>query len=197
MRLRGALILTLFVLAACAALPAAHYYTLSSGTFPSFSEAGDISSYRLAIGPATVPLAVDRPQIMLSIASGRYAISDSASWSAPLKREIPRVIAEVVARSLPKARVAAYEQHGGQDADYGVLIDVLRFDSVPSVSVTLEVVWTLRGRNGERLREMRSVFVEPVTTPGIAPLVAAHNKALTKLGGEIARTVDQQRKAQQ
>ena len=87
------------------------------------------------------------------------------------------------------ARVAAHMQQSGRGADFRVLIDVLRFDSAPGFSATLEAVWSVRSSAGARLREARSVFVEPVILPGVDPLVHAHGKALAALAREIAEAV--------
>jgi len=189
-KLRGALIVTLVTLAACAAPAKPRYYTLSSESTALAKAAGEVSEYRVAVGPVSVPEALDRPQIVLRVAPNRYAISDPEHWSEPLKSAIPRVIADEIGQRLPAARVAAHRQHGGQAADYRVLIDVLRFESVPGESITLEAAWSVLSRGGERLREARSVFVEPVDAPGVAPLVAAHGKALAVLSREIADVVD-------
>ncbi len=177
------------MLAGCATPGKTHFHTLSVSPAMPVQVAG-AAAYRVAIGPATVPDALDRPQLVLVAGPSRSVFSDAENWSAPLKREIPRVLAEVVGQRLTSARVGAYAQHGGQDADFGVLIEVRRFESKPGESITLEVLWTVRDRNGERLRETRSVLVEPVSVPGIAPLVRAHEKALVALGQEIAEAIE-------
>lgn len=191
MRTRGLLLISLFVLVGCATPGKPRFHTLSYHlAAPAGSQsAAAVAAYRVAIGPATVPEAIDRPQMVLDVAPGRHAILDGENWSAPLKREIPRVLAEVVGRKLAEARVAAYSQHGGQDADFKVLIDVQRFESIPGTSVSVEALWSVHNRDGKRLREVRSVVVERVSAPGIAPLVEAHSKALAALGGEIAEAV--------
>ncbi|HUX23575.1 MAG TPA: PqiC family protein [Burkholderiales bacterium] len=189
MKRRGALALLLLALAACATPLPTRYYTLS-GELP-LPETATSTTHgsRVAIGPVSVPEALDRQQIVLRVAPDRYAISDADRWAEPLKREIPRVLAEDVGRRLPTADVAAYYQFGAQDAKYRVLIDVLRFESVPGKSITLEAAWSVRNRAGARLREARSVFVEKVDAPGIAPLVIAHDKALAALADKIAEAV--------
>lgn len=191
MRTRDLLLISLFALAGCATLDKSRYHTLSShlGAPVQSRSVAAVATYRVAIGPATVPEALDRQQMVLDVAPGRHAILDTENWSAPLKREIPRMIAEVVGSKLAEARVTAYSQHGGQDADFKVLIDVQRFESVPSSSVTVEALWSVRDGSGKRLREVRSVLVERVGAPGIAPLVEAHGKVLAALGGEIAEAV--------
>ena len=184
----------LILLAACATPNNTRYSALSGGSASVAQQAASATDYRaadyrVAIGPVTVPDALDRLQIVLTVAPNRQAILDAENWSAPLKRQIPRVIAEVVGQRLPAARVAGYTQYGGQDADFGVLIDVTKFESVAGESIALEARWTVRDRAGGRLREARSVLVERVDAPGVAPLVRAHGKALVVLGEEIAAAI--------
>lgn len=191
MKLRSALLIfSLITLAACAS-PVKTRYHMLSGESPAAAKAvNETPEYRVAIGPATVPEALDRQQIVLSVAPNPYVISDNERWSEPLKREIPRVIAAAVGQRLPRAHVAAHIQYSGQGADYQVLIDVLRFESVPGKSITLEAAWSVRNRAGERLSEARSIFVEQVSAPGVPALVAAHEKALNSFSHEIAEKLN-------
>lgn len=191
MRLRAVLMVALLVMAACGTLPQVRYYTLASAA-PTVAPAAAPDAgvgYRVAIGPVTVPEALDRPQIVLRMAPNRYAIADTERWAEPLKREIPRVLAADAGQRLPAARVAAQTQYGGQGADYRVPIDILRFESVPAESITLEAAWSVRNAAGERLHEARFVQIEKVEAPGVAPLVSAHAKALAALAEEIAVAV--------
>ncbi|MBU0750867.1 MAG: PqiC family protein [Gammaproteobacteria bacterium] len=183
------LVLSLALLAGCETPAKTRYYTLSGGAAALSTQAAK-SDYRVAIGPVTVPEALDRLQIVLRVAPNRYEISDTDGWSAPLKREIPRVVAEVVAQRLPAAHVAAHLQHGGQGADYQVLIDVVRLESIPNDSTVLEATWSVTSSTGKRLREAPFSTAVTVTAPGVEPLVAAHRQALVSLGSEIARALD-------
>ena len=186
---RVALGALLLVLSACATPAKPRYYSLSLDSRPPAQTANATPAYRVAIGPATVPEALDRAQIVLRVEPNRYAIVDAEHWSEPLTREIPRAIAEEIAQRLPAARVASYTQYGGYDADYRVFIDVLRFESVPGESATLEAAWSIRTRAGARLREARSLLVDKASAPGVAALVAAHAKGLAALGQEIAAAI--------
>jgi hypothetical protein len=186
---RGALALVLLALAACATPLPTRYYTLLNESPPPAKALNGPPEYRVAIGPVSVPEALDRMRIVLRVAPERYAMSDAERWAEPLKRGIPRVLAQDVGERLPAARVAAYFEYGGEGADYRVPIDILRFESVPGESITLEAAWSVRNRAGERLRESSFVLVEPVSAPGIAPLVAAHAKALAALASKIAQAL--------
>lgn len=190
MKWSGVLALLMIALAGCATPAKPRYYTLSGDIAPASNTASISPEFRVAIGPVTLPEALDRPQIVLRIAPNRYAISDSDLWSESLKREIPRVLAQDAGQRLRAAQVAAYFQYGGQDADYRVLIDVRSFDAVPGVSATLDAAWSVRGRAGARLHEARSVLVERVNAAGIAALVSAQAKTLSALAREIAAAVN-------
>lgn len=189
MRVRAALIVALAALAACANPAPTRYYTLLAESAPPAAASGKPPDYRVAIGPVSLPEALDRRQIVLRVAPNRYAIADTDRWAEPLKREIPRVIAEDVARQLLQAGIAADSQLGGQGVDYRVLIDVLRFESVPGESIALEAAWSVRDRAGRRLHEANFRLVEKVKDPGVAALVSAHAKALAALAADIATAV--------
>jgi len=189
-RFRSALIASVMTLAACATPMKTHYYVLSGGSPISPAELHGAPEYRVSIGPVTVPEALDRLQIVLSVAPDRYAISDTEVWSTPLKREIPRVIAMELGKLLSSALVAGRLQQGSQGADFQVLIDVLRFESLAGESITLDAAWSVRNRAGERLHEAHSIFTEQVKTPEIPALIAAHASALKALSGEIAASLN-------
>lgn len=126
MKLRFALLISLITLAACAS-PAKTRYRMLSGESPAAAKAvGETPEYRVAIGPSsTVTEALDRQQIVLSVAPNPYVISDNKRWSEPLKREIPRVIAAAVGQRLHKAHVAAHIQYSRQGADYQVVFETV------------------------------------------------------------------------
>lgn len=186
-----AVIVSVLALAGCAK-PAqqTRYYTLSDEEASLANPAALAESYRIAIGPATVPDALDRLQIVLRVPPNRLVISDQQLWSDALKREIPRVIAHEVAQQLPAARVAVHQQYSGQNAKYRVPIDVIRFESVEAKSITLTAEWRVLSRSGDILHEARSAYTEVVDSPGMVPLITAHRKALAALSHEIARAVD-------
>jgi len=188
-KLRMIVGMSLLVLSACATPPKPRYYSLSPASRLPARAASAIPSYRVAIATATVPEVLDRAQIVLRAEPNRYEIADAERWLEPLPREISRAIIEEMAERLPAARVASDSQYAGQGADYRVLIDVLRFESVPGKATTLEAAWSIRSRTGARLHEAQSLLVEKPSAPGVEPLVAAHAQGLAALGQEIATAI--------
>lgn len=189
-QLMPALYAALMLVAGCTTTPPTVYYTLAAEPVSRAKPPGEFKGYRVAIGPATVPAALDRSQIVLRLSMNQYAISDTQLWSAPLKREIPRVIADEMALLLPAAHVTHVAQSGAQNADYRVPIDVIHFESGVGQSIRLVAEWRVQNRAGESLREARSEWTEPVAGTGVSPLINAHRKALAALAREIATTLE-------
>lgn len=189
--MRAGLFLASIVLACagCATPTGTRYFSLADTAPAPVLLSGVEPACRVAFAPATLPEAVDRRQLVLRIAPGRYEISDANGWLSPLRYEIPRAIADEVRALLPQASVVAYRQHGGQGADYRVALDVVRFESAPGDSVTLEATWSVRSRAGELLRESSATYAVPVNDAGIDAVVAAHRKALAKIGKDIAEAL--------
>jgi len=176
------------VLAGCASSPPSQFYTLSATAAPELAPAAR-TEYRIVVGPATVPDAVDRPQLVVRMSENRVTLVEQARWAEPLSSAIPAVIAEDLGRLLSSSGVVAYPQ-GSADFDYQVLIEVLRFDSVPDDAATVEIAWTLRAPDGAR-RHGRTLVRERVDGAGYEALAAAHSRALRAVSAEIADAIRQ------
>lgn len=178
--------LTLFALAlgGCGSSPKTSFYTLGAASVPPESVAAQ-ASYRVAVGPVTVPDMVDRPQLVVRVAANQVTLLDQHHWAEPLRSEIPRVLAADLARSLGTAQVSAYPRNGGE-ADYRVRVDIQDFDSVPGEGVRLNALWSVqRGVAGEN-RLGRSAIRVPANGAGYEALVAAHGTALARMSQDIA-----------
>jgi len=174
------------ILYGCASSPPSQFYTLSATAAPALTPVAQ-SGYRIVVGPATVPESLDRPQLVVRMSENRVTLVEQARWAEPLSSAIPAVLAENLGRLLNSSGVMAYPQNP-EHFDYQVLIEVLRFDSVPDDAATVEVAWTLRALNGER-RYGRTLVRERVEGAGYEALVAAHSRALRAVSAEIADAV--------
>lgn len=176
------------VLAGCAGVPAEYFYTLSATV--SAQQAATTTNPALNAGivvdTATIPEAVDRPQLVVSAGDNRIVILEQQRWAEPLKAQIARTVAVNLSRLLGTARVSAYPQAADGDAAYRVTLDLQRFDARRGEAVMLEVLWTLRGPAGAALRSGRSTLREIVATDDYDALVAAWSRAIGGLSGEIA-----------
>ena len=172
---------------ACSRSPRANFYTLSPAAVPQPQTPGGASP-SVAVGPVTIPELVDRPQLVVRVAENRVDVLETHRWAEPLKSEIPRLMAHDLGRLLGSDRVSSYGQSSAADAKYRVLVDIVRLESAPGDSVTVEAVWTVRRAKGER-RQGRSLVREKVTGAGYEPLVAACSRALAGVSVDIANAI--------
>ena len=190
----AALALAAAVLAGCGSSPPARYFTLDAEA-PAAAPAPAVEAalYSIVVGPVTVPEAVDRPQLVLRSGANRVELAEDGRWAAPLKSEIPRVIADRLAALLPGTRVATSQQRAATPPDYRVVIDIQRFDSDPGEGATVQALWTVRPVSGTPVGG-RSLVTEPAGA-GYEALVAAHSRALARVAADIAGAITAARSA--
>lgn len=177
------------LVAGCGASPKPRYYTLSANAPPSGPGAArDLPA--IAVGAVTVPDAVDRPQIVVRTAGNELRIVEGHRWAEPLKTELPRLLADDLARATGNPRVSAHLQSASVGADYRVLVDFQRFDGTPGGEVALDALWTVRAANGDVVRAGRASARERTAADGYEALVAAYGRAVAQVAGEIARQLD-------
>jgi uncharacterized lipoprotein YmbA len=175
------------MLAGCGSPLKERFYMLNASGVP--EGIASRPSYSVAVGPATIPAVVDRPQIVLRTGANRVTPAEESRWAEPLKDSIPRVIAGNLASLLGGAQVAAYPQSAAAVADYRVLLDVQRFDSALGDAATLEVLWTVTAASGGAAIARRSLVREPAGGTDYDALVAAHNRALAAVSRDIAAAI--------
>ena len=182
----AALLLALAV-TGCSRSPRVTFYTLAPGAQVQVA-APERELPVVAVGPVTLPEVVDRPQLVVRVAENRVEILESHRWAEPLKSEIPRLIAENLGRTLGSTRVSSYRQHAGRNADYRVLIDILRFESADG-AVTVESSWSIRRAVGGAARAGHSLSREKVSGAGYDALVAAYGRALAGVSADLAEAI--------
>lgn len=184
------------VLAGCSRSPRVNYYTLEPGAQVE-TAAATAAVPILVVGPVTLPELVDRPQLVVRVASNRIEILETQRWAEPLKSAIPRLIAENLRRQLGSSRVSSYLQNDGADAEFRLVVDIQRFESTPGGEVIVEAGWSLRRVSGGTPKTGRSLVREPVGSGGYDPLVVAYSRALLSLSADLARAIRAQAAAGQ
>jgi uncharacterized lipoprotein YmbA len=185
----GAFILLLpaaALLAACATSPSSHFYTLSAEAPAASAPAA--ASYTVAIGAATVPEAVDRPQFVVRNGANGVSIDEFERWASPLRGEVSRILALDLAKSLGGAIVYAYPHVPSVPPEYTVGVDVQRFDATLGEGVVVEALWTVRPAKGEA-KNGRSLVHEAAQGKDYAALVAAYSRAVARLSADIAGAI--------
>ncbi|MBX3028306.1 membrane integrity-associated transporter subunit PqiC [bacterium] len=170
--------------AGCASAPA-RLYTLRGSA--AASDAPPLARAVL-VGPVTVPGAVDRPEIVVTVGPNRVEAEEFNRWAGPLPDAIARVVAGDLSALLGAPEVAVAPLANFR-ADYRVSIDVQRFDSVPRQHVVLDAVWVVHASAGGAARSGRTVADEPVRGDGYDAIAAAHGAALARLSADIAAAI--------
>ena len=171
------------LLAGCSSSPS-RFYTLSA-TATGSSAASKLS---VAVGPVSVPAAVDRPQIVVSSSANQVSLDDFNRWASPLQDNLARVVAENLAALLGTSKVTLFPPGFSTDLDYRVTIEVRNFESVPGKSAALDAVWTVRRMKDGKSETGRTSVKEP-SKEGFDELAAAHSRNVARMSQDIAEAV--------
>jgi len=182
--LSGLLVSTLV---GCSSSPPVVFYTLTE--IPSTTAISKTAAYEILVGPVTLPETLDRPQLVTRVTDTRVSVLEQQRWAAPLKSEVPRVLAANLNQLLPDAAVTVEPQPSTGRPLWRVAVEIQRFDATPGSDVTIEALWSIQAGTGTEPKVGYSVLREPVSGPGYDALVAAHTGAITALSREIAAAV--------
>jgi uncharacterized protein len=170
----------------CGSTPASRFYTLTATRTAASAAASDVS---VAVGPVSVPLSVDRPQIVVTLKDNQVWLDELNRWASPLANNIARVVAENLVGMLGTPRVALSALTLNGAVDYRAAIEVQRFESMPGNAAALEAIWTVtRGADG-RSRTGRTSTTEATPDKSYDALAAAHSRAVARLSQDIADAV--------
>jgi uncharacterized lipoprotein YmbA len=170
--------------AACAS-PPSHFYTLSAVA----PQASAQSKVAIAVGPVTIPPAIDRPQIVVTTGPNQVALDDFNRWASPVQDNLVRVVADNLTAILGAPRVTLYPTIA-TDVDFRVQIEVRNFESAPGKSAALDAVWTVRRIKDGKSETGRTSVRETIDGgESYDALAAAHSRAIAKMSQQIADAV--------
>jgi uncharacterized lipoprotein YmbA len=170
------------------AAPSVSYYTLDPllVAAPAVPPAGSQMPMRVGVGPVSLPTYLQRAQIVTRSGEHMLAINDFHRWAGPLDEEIMRVLVVSVAAALPQAEVQPYPWGRRYEPSHQVQLTVQRFDGEAGAAVHLRGIWHLACPSDlSRNRGQAFDISEAVNGVEMAALVAAQNRVLATLAGEI------------
>lgn len=168
----------------CSSTPP-RYYTLSATAGPPVRS----SNLSVVVGPVSVPVEVDRPEIVIKRGPNKVQLDEFNLWASPLQNNISRVVAENLGKMLGTRRVTLFPQTVSADADYRAAIEVQSFESTPGAAAVLDAVWTVRRMKDSKTATGRTTVREPLQENGYDVLAAGHSRALAQLSQDIANAV--------
>ena len=184
-RLAANVILCTFVLlAGCSSAPS-HFYTLSA-TAPAGTSTSKLS---IAVGPVSVPAAIDQPQIVVNTGPNQVTFDEFNRWASPLQDNLTRVVAENLVALLGTARVTLFPPGLNAEIDYRVQIEIRNFESIPGKSASLDAIWTVRRTKDGKIETGRTSVREPMQEGSFDALATAHSRGVAKLSQDIADAI--------
>jgi uncharacterized lipoprotein YmbA len=176
------------LLAGCATTPPTAYYSLYAPAHrPVQGTATPDSVLPVSVGPVTIPDILKQTQIATGGADGRYRLAEYQRWSGELDRDFARAVAEQLAGNLGTEQVALFPWDQSLTPKCRVQFDVLSMGGDPGKDATMDVRWSLIDPHGKRPPIVRrSTLKETPAEAGYAAWVAAQQRNIVKLGGEIA-----------
>jgi uncharacterized lipoprotein YmbA len=173
------------IFAAGCASATSRFYSLSAAGAP----AATSSTLSVAVGPVSVPAAVDRPQFVVSTGPNQVRLDEFNRWAAPLQNDISRVVAENLVAMLGTPLVTLSAQTLSAAADYRAVIEVQSFESALGDAATLDAVWTVRRTRDGKSQTGRTTVREPAPGKSYEALAAAHSRGVARLSRDIADAV--------
>lgn len=178
--------LLLALLAGCASSPPAHFYTL----VPSASAVPVASApFVIDVQSVSVPVSVDRPQLVIRQGDGSVALLEKQRWIAPLEDELRSALGLDLAQQLHSMDVHDLPAASSKPV-YALRVDVQRFESVPASHILLAADWSVQQRDDEATAiGCSSTVRQGVASADYAALVRAHQQAVQQLAAQMAKVV--------
>ena len=189
----ASIILSVFVmlLAGCGGRPS-KFYLLHPMTASEegVSTTPETEGPSILIGPITLPAYLNRNQIVVLDGDHEVKMKELKRWAEPLEDNFYRVLVENLSLLLNTTKVYAFNSRDTTPADFQIIIDVTRFDSVAGGDATLNAFWTVTGKNGGTyLMERKSVFIAVASSIGLEGVVDAQNRTLNEFSREVATAI--------
>lgn len=185
--------------------PKTAYYKMSSDPVPVMKES--LGKMRLMVGPVSVPLGMDRPQLVVQGSGNEVQVYEYQRWAGSLKSDIARVVGASLARDLSTPNVWNFAESTQTNFDFQILLDVQNIEMNRDSGVMIDVLWTIKPASDKNSLSVknpnmnpdpvvksqimmgRSLVREATSGPGLEALVAAQSRAFAKVGGEIAQSM--------
>ena len=203
--LNGACVAISLALAACTTVPTEQFHTLRplGASPPAVAQtpfAGKALDW-LAVGPVTVPAALDRAQWVVRRAENRVQVMEQQRWAQPLAAEVAESVAQNLTLHTGLLAVADAGNIGTgvlRKPTLRVKLQVLRMDAMltETPGIDDQFVWTItcgesQGPSSAAAARSGVFSASPLIEAGpvYARLAQAHAKALADLSQVLAQAL--------
>lgn len=183
----------LVTVTACSSSSPIRYYTLSAEAAPSGAAMTRPTRGPYSIDAVSIPDLLDRPQIVLRVATNSVEMLDDDRWAAPLADQIERVLAaELSARLGPGAIIDPGLPMNAQ-AERRISVSILGFDPAKNGESSLEASWVISdaksGSPAASSRIFRTRRAATAKGPGVADIVGTMSGLVAETADDIAATI--------
>jgi uncharacterized lipoprotein YmbA len=149
-----------------------------------------VQSITISVGPVTIPVVLNRPQIATLSGSNAVILSEYDRWAGSLNDNLVRTLTDNLAVLLPVQTVVTYELGRRIDSSYQLVVDIQQFDGILGKSITLKAGWIILGKDTKKtILVKKSLISADIEGYDYNDYVAAMSSALGKLSLEIAQEV--------
>lgn len=182
-RLAGASFGALLLVAACAARPSDHFYTLSP--LPETSRPPAAAFRRHVILDVTLPAALDRRAMVINIGADRVVILEHERWAEPLAD----MVSGTLARDIEKRRNDVLVGDRGFDqtntTSVKIKVDVVEMSARRQGRATLEAHWRIVDAAAKTDEIGGDVFSAPLVGEEYAAVARAFSMCLSSLADRL------------
>ena len=175
------------MLVGCGTTPNPRFYALTGAPAPPASS----STMSVSVGPVTIPAAVDRPQIVLTVGPNRVRLEEFDRWAAPLQNDIARAVAANLVAALGTSRVMLASAPVTATVDYRAIIEIQQFESTLGQAAVLDAVWAVSRTKDGKSQTGRTTAREATADGSFDALAAAHSRAVGRLSQDLANAVQE------
>jgi uncharacterized lipoprotein YmbA len=179
------------LLSACIASSPTQFYVLEPLSEPSPPSGVSSTQRSIGIGPISIPALLERKQIITRLPDNSVTIAEFHQWAAPLKDSVTQVISQNLSALQVGDQIRAYPWTAYGAVDYRIIIDLIRFDTRPEKTVTLEATWVIMNEKTHTMINHGHTKIEhPLTDPSYPSAVKALSKALSEFSVELSLALE-------
>ena len=177
------------IVTACGTTPPARLYTLGAEAVAVDRMVTNAESRRIELVSVRIPELWERPQIVLTKSASEVGISEFHRWAAPLKAEVPRVVARDLRRLLDTPDIWLRDDLAGVKPDLRVQVTIERIEAIAGERVQVDAVWAIRPVATETVKVGRTTITEPMAGSGYDAVINPLRRALSRMTGALARDI--------
>jgi len=172
------------LLSGCISTPPTHFYVLEPVSKPPASSTITEKKRQIGIGPISIPTLLERKQIVTRLPDSSIKIAEFHQWASPLKDNVAQVLTYNLAILQTNDLIRSYPWSAYGAVDYRIIIDIIRFDTDPEKSVSLEANWAIMNEKDHTLlNNGHSKIEHRLNDPSYSSTV----KALSNILGEFSQ----------